>query len=169
MNNKVLYGLFGAIFGTAFPVGATLIDVWLQSLPITWANLILVQQQQPLHWVIDTAPIFLGFFAAIAGSRQDDADAQQETAQNLASSLEWLFQHMPVGLGAYNSDNELVSANDAFREFVAGNEKLPTLISRRSNSLDRNAGVCELKLDLENETKFILLGRINLDGLDDAA
>ena len=169
MNNKVLYGLFGATFGIAFPVGATLIDVWLQSLPITWANLILVQQQQPLHWVIDTAPIFLGFFAAIAGSRQDDADAQRRTSQNLASSLDWLFQHMPVGLGAYNSDNELVSANDAFRKLLAGNEKLSKLLSRRSNALEPNAGIREFKLELETETKFILLGRINLNALSDVA
>lgn len=169
MSNKVSYGLFGAAFGVTFPVGATLIDVWFQALPITWANLMLVQQQQPLHWVIDTAPIFLGFFAAIAGSRQDDADEQRKTSQNLASSLEWLFQHMPVGLGAYNSNNELVSANDAFRELLAGDENLSKVLSRRSNALEPNAGIREFKFELETETKFILLGRINLDALSDVA
>jgi len=169
MNNKISYGLFGALFGAAFPVGATLIDVWLQSLPITWANLILVQQQQPLHWVIDTAPIFLGFFAAIAGSRQDDADEQRETSQNLASSLEWLFQHMPLGLGAYDRDNKLVSANDAFRELLAEDKKLSKILSRRANALEPTEGVREFKLELETKTKFILLGRINLDGLSDVA
>ena len=169
MNNKVLYGLFGAIFGTTFPVGATLVDVWLQSLPITWANLILVQQQQPLHWVIDTAPIFLGFFAAIAGSRQDDVEEQRKTSQHLASSLEWLFQHMPVGLGAYNSNNELVSANNAFRELLAGDENLSKVLSRRSNALEPNAGIREFKVELETETKFMLLGRINLHALSDVA
>ncbi|MFT5377279.1 MAG: signal transduction histidine kinase, partial [Candidatus Latescibacterota bacterium] len=34
-------------------------------------SLLDVQRRQPLHWVIDTAPLFLGLFASLAGRRQD--------------------------------------------------------------------------------------------------
>lgn len=65
------YAVYGALFGCCFPVGATLLDILVQGLPINMGSIIQVQQAQPLHWIIDTAPFFLGLFAGLAGRRQD--------------------------------------------------------------------------------------------------
>lgn len=65
------YMLFGIIFGCCFPIIATAADLLIQGLQITVANILWVQLQQPLHWIIDTAPFFLGLFATFAGRRQD--------------------------------------------------------------------------------------------------
>ncbi|HKA52853.1 MAG TPA: PAS domain S-box protein, partial [Candidatus Binatia bacterium] len=46
-------------------------DIVIHRLPLTVASVLWVQGQQPLHWIIDTAPIFLGLFATLAGRRQD--------------------------------------------------------------------------------------------------
>jgi GAF domain-containing protein len=54
-----------------FPVFATLGDLLIQRLPLTLSNLVQVQKSTALHWVIDTAPFFLGLFASFAGRRQD--------------------------------------------------------------------------------------------------
>src|SRR5436189_2143823 len=65
------YALFGILFGCCFPLGATAADIVIHGLRVTAANVLWVQMQQPLHWIIDTAPIFLGLFATFAGRRQD--------------------------------------------------------------------------------------------------
>ena len=69
-NYTLRYALYGALFGCSFPIGATLIDVIaIHGLELSWAVLQSVQSGQPLHWIIDTAPVFLGLFAAHAGTR----------------------------------------------------------------------------------------------------
>jgi GAF domain-containing protein len=60
----------GVLFGVLFPVVATLIEVAVQHLPVAWSSVIEVQTNSPLLWIIDTAPLFLGLLAAVAGHRQ---------------------------------------------------------------------------------------------------
>ena len=65
------YALYGALFGLAFPLGATLFDLFSRGLPLNFTNILHVQQTNILHFVIDSAPLFLGLFAALAGRKQD--------------------------------------------------------------------------------------------------
>jgi GAF domain-containing protein len=65
------YALFGALFGLLFPIGSTIVRVLDAGLPLTFSNIASIQTADPLLWVIDTAPFFLGFFAALAGRRQE--------------------------------------------------------------------------------------------------
>lgn len=67
------YAFFGAFFGAAFPVGATLLDAGL-GFDLSLSGLLAAQRDQPLHWVIDTAPFWLGLFASFAGRRQDQLE-----------------------------------------------------------------------------------------------
>jgi anti-anti-sigma regulatory factor len=60
------------LFGLAFPIFSTLGDLFMQQLPLTLESLLQVQRSTVLHWVIDTAPFFLGLFASFAGKRQDE-------------------------------------------------------------------------------------------------
>ena len=61
------YAVYGALFGLMFPIFATLGDIYLHGLPLTLESVWQVQKSSPLHWVIDTAPFFLGLFASFAG------------------------------------------------------------------------------------------------------
>ena len=65
------YAAAGAAFGFLFPIVATLISILEAQLPLSLASVIAVQQARPLLWIIDTAPLFLGLFAALAGRRED--------------------------------------------------------------------------------------------------
>ena len=65
------YALAGVAFGCLFPLVATFVSILEAQLPISLASVVAVQQTQPLLWIIDTAPIFLGLFAAFAGRRED--------------------------------------------------------------------------------------------------
>ncbi len=78
----VRYALLGAVFGLLFPVGATVFDVLMQNLEFGFSSFLHVQKTQPLHWIIDTAPIFLGLFASFAGKRQDHVIAINEGLEN---------------------------------------------------------------------------------------
>ena len=84
------YAGFGAAFGATFPVVATLVDVAWRSLPVTLESVVLAQSTQPLLWIIDSAPLFLGVFAAFAGCRQDllaevNADLEQRVADRTSA------------------------------------------------------------------------------------
>ncbi len=65
------YMVLGLLFGLLFPIFSTLGSLFLRQLPLTLENVVQVQRSNPLHWVIDTAPIFLGLIASFAGRRQD--------------------------------------------------------------------------------------------------
>lgn len=72
MNYKTRYFIYGALFGCCFPVISSIFDLLVQGLPFTIESLKQVQITQPLHWVIDSAPLFLGVFAMLAGIKQDE-------------------------------------------------------------------------------------------------
>jgi GAF domain-containing protein len=75
------YTVAGALFGLLFPIASTVGDVLLQKLPLTVGNLLLVQRENPLLWVIDTAPFLLGLFASLAGRRQDQLEHAKQQLQ----------------------------------------------------------------------------------------
>lgn len=66
-SNIILrYTFWGVGFGLGFPLIATIIEVWLQGHVSVFA----AQANQPLLWIIDTAPLFLGGLAYIVGLHQ---------------------------------------------------------------------------------------------------
>src|SRR5512135_3745386 len=65
------YALAGIVIGFVFPVLAAAIKLAELNLPITPLNMLAVQQLDPVLWISDTAPLFLGLLAGIAGRRED--------------------------------------------------------------------------------------------------
>jgi signal transduction histidine kinase/CheY-like chemotaxis protein len=65
------YTLYGALFGLILPIGGTLIDAFLTNGFIDLRGIIHQQITNPLLWIIDSAPIWLGLVAREAGRRQD--------------------------------------------------------------------------------------------------
>lgn len=65
------YAIYGVLFGLLFPIGSTIVRILDAGLPLTASSVIQVQASDALLWIIDTAPIFLGIFAWLAGLRQD--------------------------------------------------------------------------------------------------
>lgn len=110
LSPTITYGLCGALFGLCFPFGATLLDLFVQDLTLTLPHIAQIQQSQPLHWIIDTAPLFLGLFAMIAGRRQ-----KRVIAAN--ASLEDRIRARTAELNQAKEDAEM--ANKAKSEFLA--------------------------------------------------
>ncbi len=65
------YTFYGMIFGLFFPILATSIDIAKLGLEFTWRSVVFVQRNYPIHYIIDTAPFFLGLFAMFGGRNLD--------------------------------------------------------------------------------------------------
>lgn len=65
------YTLYGALFGLGFPLAASLIVSLSTTGAVSLAAIWEAQTTNPLLWIINTAPFFLGLFARLAGRRQD--------------------------------------------------------------------------------------------------
>jgi hypothetical protein len=76
------YALLGILFGFFFPCLAFFIDCYRLALPISFEQFILVQGLNPIHLIIDTAPLFLGLSAAVAGFQQDKIMAINNNLEN---------------------------------------------------------------------------------------
>ncbi|WP_051203203.1 GAF domain-containing sensor histidine kinase [Hugenholtzia roseola] len=62
------YALFGFLFGLCFPLGAWVLDgFFFQQLPENEVFLIALHKINPIHFIIDTAPVILGFAFGWAG------------------------------------------------------------------------------------------------------
>jgi two-component system sensor histidine kinase/response regulator len=61
----------GIGFGLLFPIMGTSFQLILEGLSFNLSSIILVQQGQPLLWIIDSAPVVLGIVFGLIGVRQD--------------------------------------------------------------------------------------------------
>jgi GAF domain-containing protein len=81
------YAVVGVVFGLTFPIFATAVSIVMAQLPFSLASAIAVQRSQPLLWIIDTAPVFLGLFASLIGRREDALREANEALQALSVQL----------------------------------------------------------------------------------
>ena len=120
----VLYAVFGILFGTLFPLTAGLWLIYQGGFPFTINGFLAIQLNNPLMWMIDTAPFFLGLFALMGGVRQsrvlqlnEELNAhiieQEKLSDQLAQLKEKLQLHVEKQLV------ELKAAADVAREASA--------------------------------------------------
>lgn len=78
------YTLAGVCFGVCFPVGALILDFLVKEVAISITNIPRLMANNPLHYMILSAPVFLGLFAMIGGVGRTKADkAYQQTKHTL--------------------------------------------------------------------------------------
>jgi len=69
------YAVLGGLFGALFPLAGTLLAAYFAAGGVNPAALGQVQHTNPLLWIIDTAPFWLGLFAYFAGRKQKQLEA----------------------------------------------------------------------------------------------
>jgi signal transduction histidine kinase len=104
------YTFYGVLFGFLFPIGATLVDSINSYGSLTWSNSLKAQFGNPLIWIIDTAPFWLGLFARLGGIRQDDLIKQKSLVDE---EVKRKTEEIKKAL------NESKKANQAKSEFLA--------------------------------------------------
>ena len=68
-TEKVVQGYvwFGILFGLLFPIIGTCVAIFTANLNFSIPSILEVQKSEPLLWIIDTAPLFLGLTFGLAG------------------------------------------------------------------------------------------------------
>lgn len=84
----IRYALLGVTFGLLFPLTGTIIVLIESGIPLSLSSAFAIHYFEPLLWIIDTAPLFLGFFAALAGHREDRLRKTKRQLESLVGSLE---------------------------------------------------------------------------------
>jgi len=103
-SNKTVwqYTTLGVLFGLCFPVVSTLIALIFQGKPLSWVGVWETQNAEPLLWIIDSAPVFLGLFAALAGIRQ-------QRFERLAAQLEDLVAERTSELSRSHQQQTIIN------------------------------------------------------------
>ncbi len=70
-SEQNVYAFYGALFGIVFPIIGTLIEANARFDSISWQAILTAQRESHLLWIINSAPLFLGFFASLAGRNLD--------------------------------------------------------------------------------------------------
>ena len=87
LNETQRYGFIGILFGFVFPVLATIVRIAELDMPVSLSTVISLHLGERLLWIIDTAPLFLGIIAMLAGKRQDQLKVANTQLQQRGKEL----------------------------------------------------------------------------------
>ena len=131
------YCLAGAAFGLTFPIIGTAIVCHQQFGHVDIAGIVQAQSTNPLLWIINTAPLFLGLFATFAGARQDKITAINLT---LAERVREQTAHLQTANASLQREIEVRTAREgelveAYEEAAASTRAKDRFVSNISHEL----------------------------------
>jgi len=175
-NATQLYAILGAGFGFTFPLAGTFLEVLFSGLPITLASMLRVQRTNPLLWIVDTAPIVIGLFAAYAGRKQDilsEVNEQLLARENELKAnqinLEKYANAQRVGLAAANERNEQRTAKlEAIAHIartISSMQVLSELLPQITQTISESLGFYHVGIFLLDESReYAILSAANSKG-----
>ncbi len=152
MTNKLSYTLFGAAFGFCFPIFSILLDMLVfKGLAFSFANVAYVHTVNYLHFVIDTAPFFLGLAFGVAGWKQDNLLAYH---QKLQVSREKVLTTLRENEKLIREQNLFLEQTVDYRteELASSNEELKQIVEELNSTLEL---VNQQKLELNQKNNNI--------------
>lgn len=150
------YALAGAGFGLLFPILAIIIKLTGNGLPFSMENVLALHSSDPLLWIIDSAPIFLGLVAALAGRHHDQTKALNE--QLLQREQELLIQHQDLEKHVEERTERLTRKTDQLRSasYIARQtaeiQDLAAILNNVVNLVTDQFGFYHTGIFLMNET-----------------
>jgi GAF domain-containing protein len=128
------YALAGIAFGLVFPAVASLIRLAQLQLAVNLPNVLDVQRADSLLWIIDTAPLFLGLFAGLAGREQDRLLAANTVLREQGDELKRiqanLEQHVVERTAEFEGRTQQLRASAYIAQQIAQFPDVPTVLSR---------------------------------------
>ncbi len=131
LNSQVTkYALFGVVFGFLFPIVATLFECVQNVGTINWDGIVRVQKENPLLWIIDSAPFWLGLFALFGGIKQSEVISHKKVLEENIKALDQLNENLEVRIEERTKD--LIRAKE---EAENANKTKSAFISQMSHEL----------------------------------
>lgn len=171
MKNKTIfrYAFLGVLFGFLFPIISSIWNLYHLHLTLSWENLIKIQQDNPMQWMIDTAPLFLGLFASLAGisrARVEILNRDLEEHLREKNKLVEELQLTKSGL-AKEIDNRILmlrAVAHVARE-SAGIRDLDELLAQASHLISEYFGFYHVGIFLlEKDSEYAILRASNSEG-----
>lgn len=136
MNVRFRYFIYGFLFGLCFPVMAISFQMFLSKLPVSVANVLVVHKHNPLIYMIDTAPVFLGLFAFLGGVSKHKSlvllDEFKLLADNLSQSNNQFITHSEKIFSEFLKSSEDIEG--ITQNLIESNEVLYDKNSRNKDS-----------------------------------
>jgi serine phosphatase RsbU (regulator of sigma subunit) len=154
------YTIFGVCFGFCFPIFSLLLDMlWVKGMAFSVANLMAIHFLNPLHFVIDTAPFFLGLAFGIAGMKQDKViDYHEKLEAEQQKTVKALQENEKI----ITEQNNFLESTVAIRtiELSETNEELKQLIEELQATIElTNTQKEKIEAQHQNITASIRYGR----------
>lgn len=127
LSPVIEYTFAGSLFGIIFPLAASIIEIQRSDLALSFENLFLVQKNNPLLWIINSAIVVLGIAGYIAGSRQNKLEEQSRHLESMVEKrsqdlihqklfYEALVENNPIAIVTLDKDHRIISINPAFSD-----------------------------------------------------
>lgn len=169
LNETQKYALAGIGFGLLFPILAIWIKIALADLPFNLSSIAALHVADPILWIIDTAPIFLGLLSALAGRRHDQIKEFNQLLRQRETEL--LLQQQELEKRVEERTQRLTRKTDQLRSAsyisrqTAEIQDLNAILNNVVNLVTDQFGFYHCGLFLMNETgDQVILQAASSDG-----
>ena len=171
MKRKTIfrYTFFGILFGLLFPIISIIWNFYHLHLAVSWESFIKIQINNPMQWMIDMAPFFLGLFALLAGIRRAKLEILNQDLEKHLREKNRLVEELELsksGLAKEIDDRILMLETIAHvaRE-AAGIRDLDELLARASQLISEYFGFYHVGIFLlEKDGDYASLRASNSEG-----
>jgi|GEM_PF-3878350 len=126
-GEKVLlrnFFIFGVCFGLSFPAMALSIDFWVKDLSLNLANIRDIHFINPIHFIIDSAPIILSLTAYLIGKMVISRERKTKKALEEELTKSRKFYNYTKSLLEGDFEQKLDENNEDFQPLFALKEKI---------------------------------------------
>lgn len=156
LNETSKYTITGVLLGLLFPIAATTLQITQNGLALNFSSAVAVQQNTPLLWVIDIAPLVLGFMAMRAGMRQDRVVTLLEEItvkeKELTEERDNLEQHVQERTARLSRKTEQLRSASLIARQTAEIQHLDEILDNVAKSITSQFGFYHTGIFLINET-----------------
>jgi len=133
-SNRAKWTYFGILSGCLFPLVGIYLEIRIQNLPFSWANVLLAHSGQQTLWLVDLAPFVLGLVFNYIGKREQDLEQINSDLSITNKRLIELQGNLEQRVKERTSELELVNQQNLQRA-----EKFESIsqISRVINSIQK--------------------------------
>lgn len=125
---------YGFVFGLCFPIGALSLDIVVSNLSFSWEGIKQAHSDNFLHWIIDSAPVVLGFMGFLIGINRLSLETHTENLEILVGNrtlqlqrnrleLNEFLNSAPVMMWMTDEIGKPLTFNDAWLNFSKRNLK----------------------------------------------